>query len=111
MIRQIQSLYERPNFYNKLYNRRDRVSNGCYRDIYDGSIYEELYNENILSNDNNISFMWYSDGERIFNSSKFNIWGFVLIINELPYDQRYKLENILLVALWLETKNQCQIYF
>ena len=100
--RQLQSLYQRPNFYNKLIHM-DRFSNNGnddLKDIYSGSIYQELTNANkILSNQNNISFMWYTDGIKIFRSSKFNVWGFFLIILELPYEERYKLENILLAGL------------
>ena len=103
--RQLESLYKRPGFYNKLLKRKDLNEDiDCYRDIYDAQIYKELCNNNVLSDDKNISFMWYSDGVSIFNSSKFNIWGFFLVINDLPYNERYKLENVLLVSLWFGDK-------
>ena len=90
--RKLESFYKRPRFYNKLLKRRDLNEDiDCYRDIYDGQIYKKLCNYNILFDDKNISFMWYSDGVSIFNSSKFNIWDFFLVINELPYNERYKL--------------------
>ena len=38
-----------------------------------------MSNYNILSNNNNISLMWYTDGVRIFKSSKYNIWVFFFI--------------------------------
>lgn len=53
---------------------------------------------------NALSFMWYTDGIRIFNSSKNSIWGFFLVILELAYGARYKVENILLVGLWFGEK-------
>lgn len=105
LIRQLESLYRRPGFYNKLNHRDIVVDNGYLNDVYDGSIYQELTKgNNILSNKNNISLMWYTDGISIFKSSKFNVWGFLLIILELPYEERFKLENVLFVSLWFGNK-------
>ena len=104
----MQALYCRPDFYNKLNYENRNLNNGnesVKKNIYDGKIYQEqLSTNNILSDHNNISFMWYTDSVKIFRSSKFNVWGFFLIILELPYEERYKLENILLVALWFGDK-------
>uniref|UniRef100_A0ABD2W6M6 Uncharacterized protein n=1 Tax=Trichogramma kaykai TaxID=54128 RepID=A0ABD2W6M6_9HYME len=74
-----------------------------YQDVYDGSIYKEFL-QTIPSDEIWITFMWYTDGVRIFKSSKYNIWGFFLIILELPYTERYKVENMILVALWFGEK-------
>lgn len=105
IIPQLESLYDRKDFYNKLNTVPRYCPNGEYRDIYDGEVYKELSQQNqILSKQNNISFQWYTDGVRIFNSSKFSIWGFFLIILELPYALRYKMENVLLVSLWFGDK-------
>uniref|UniRef100_A0ABD2W8M7 Transposase domain-containing protein n=1 Tax=Trichogramma kaykai TaxID=54128 RepID=A0ABD2W8M7_9HYME len=101
LISQLECLYQRSGFFDQLQKSRSRVNLSDYGDIYDGNIYESLkQNNNILSHKNNISFMWYTDGVRIFKSSKYNIWGFALIILELPYSERYKIQNMLLVALW-----------
>jgi hypothetical protein len=39
-----------------------------------------------LSEDNpyNVSFTWNTDGIPVFKSSKFSLWPFYLVINELP---------------------------
>uniref|UniRef100_A0ABD2WLU6 Uncharacterized protein n=1 Tax=Trichogramma kaykai TaxID=54128 RepID=A0ABD2WLU6_9HYME len=101
LISQLECLYQRSGFFDQLQKSRSRVNLSNYGDIYDGNISESLkQNNNILSHKNNISFMWYTDGVRIFKSSKYNIWGFALIIFELPYSERYKIQNMLLVALW-----------
>uniref|UniRef100_A0ABD2XFT0 Uncharacterized protein n=1 Tax=Trichogramma kaykai TaxID=54128 RepID=A0ABD2XFT0_9HYME len=101
LMRQLELLYQRPGFYNKLRQRDHTRPHDVFEDITDGSIYKDLKNDGgILSNENNISFMWCTDGVRIFKSSKFSIWGFFLVILELPYEDRYKLENMLLVLLW-----------
>ena len=82
ILRQLKSFYHRPGFYNKLKSTVDHRSgneNEYLSDIYDGLLYRELSNDNILSNNNNISLMWYTDGVRIFKSSKYNIWVFFFI--------------------------------
>ena len=54
----------------------------------------------ILSDPNNISFSWYNDGVQVFKSSKFYFWPLYLVINELPYEKRFKKENLILAVLW-----------
>lgn len=44
--------------------------------------------------------MWYTDGISIFKSSRYSIWPFYLVINELPYQERFKMENLILIGLW-----------
>ena len=107
LTKQLESLYRRRGFYDQL-NRTNTTSYNdgqTLHDINDGSIQKELSKtNNILSEKNNISLMWYTDGVRIFKSSKYNIWGFFLVILQLPYNARYKLENLLLVAVWFGDK-------
>ena len=102
-IAQLQSLYKRKGFKEKLnyrFTRQDPPST-IYSDIYDGSLYKSLSVEGqILSDSHAISFTWYSDGVQIFKSSKFSIWPFYLTINELPYNERFEMENLLLIGLW-----------
>lgn len=90
IIPQLENLFDRENFYVNLNKNNISGLEGEYWDIYDGEIYKELSQENqILSNENNIAFMWYTDGIQIFNSSKYSIWGFFLIILQLPYKIKY----------------------
>lgn len=70
-------------------------------DIYDARIYKKLSEEGeILSNPDNIPFMWNTDGVKIFKSSKLSIWPMILIINELPYNEIHEKENLILAGLW-----------
>lgn len=108
LIDQLESLYVRKGFYNSL-KKKPTAANNCeqntYNDINDGYIYKNLSNEKqILSYYDNLAFMWYTDGVLIFKHSKFNIWGYFLIILQLPFSERYKIENMLLVALWFGDK-------
>lgn len=102
IISQVKNLFSRPGFIDKLNYKFTipRVDN-CFRDIYDGKIYKELSQEgSFLSNINNISFTWFTDGVKIFKSSKFSIWPIYLVINELPFSERFKLKNLILAGIW-----------
>ena len=79
VISQIQALFKRKNFIDKLSYKSTRVKKDLnnLEDIYDGEIYKELSSDNgILSSITNLSFTWYTDGLPIFKSSKFSIWPF-----------------------------------
>lgn len=101
---QLQALFERPGFHNSL--QHERIRRGVqdalnYADVYDGAVYRKLReNGSFLDNPSNISLIMYTDGVRIFSSSKFNIWPVYMVINELPYEIRTRKENVLRVALW-----------
>lgn len=100
---QLRALYKRRGFYQKLMHRfnRNKIVQENIEDIYDAEIYQELSSPgNVLHDRNNISFTWYTDGIPIFKSSKFSIWPVYFVINELPYQERFKKENIILVGLW-----------
>lgn len=82
---------------------RKKKKNDGIEDIYDGQIYRKLSEPGgPLSEDfpYNISFTWNTDGIPVFKSSKFSLWPFYLIINELPYKQRILKENMILCGLW-----------
>ena len=54
----------------------------------------------LLSNPDNISFTFNTDGAAVFKSSKVSVWPIFLVINELPYKLRMKRENMILASLW-----------
>lgn len=100
LLHQLQKLFRRENFFNDLQFRfkADRKhNNDNIEDIYDGRLYKE---DPFFRKNSNISFMWYSDGVKIFQSSTVSIWPLCLVVNELPYKQRTQPTNILLVGLW-----------
>jgi hypothetical protein len=71
-------------------------------DIYDGKHYKQY--GNILSNRNNISFIWNTDGIPLYKSSKTSMWPLYYVINELPLKMRRELGNMLLAGLWIGQK-------
>lgn len=110
IVDQLQKLYRRKDFVIGLNSRFNRVKKNVlnYEDIYDGNIYKQLRQPgNKLWNNNNISFMWNSDGVSLYKSSNYQIWPFYLSVNELPYDMRTKKENMILVGLWFGSKKPC----
>lgn len=102
LLAQLQRLFIRPGFYEDLqyrFNRRKRHPNNV-EDVLDGNLYKSEVTGGFLNDPWNISFMWYTDGIAIFNSSKFSIWPLYYVINELPYVKRVRKENIILAGLW-----------
>ena len=103
IISQLSSLFKRPGFYESIsthrFNRR-KTNRSNLEDIYDGAVYQQLMTEGFLNCKFNFSFTWNTDGVPLFRSSKFSIWPFFLAINELPYNERYKKENVILAGLW-----------
>ncbi|KAE8744268.1 hypothetical protein FOCC_FOCC009083 [Frankliniella occidentalis] len=100
---QLQSMYKRNLFHHALTQRLAREQPGpdCVADIYDGSVYQEHMGEGgFLTNNNNISLTWYTDGVPVFKSKNYSIWPFMFIINELPYKMRFQRENVLMAGLW-----------
>lgn len=81
-----------PGFYQSILDQRACVSKhkDTYSDIYDGAIYKILATEgNVLHDQHNISVIFNTDGVEIFNSTKDTMWPVLLMINELPFTQRY----------------------
>ncbi|XP_055850910.1 uncharacterized protein LOC129915418 isoform X2 [Episyrphus balteatus] len=102
---QLFQMYQREKFYEKLQNRIHRsTNNGNICDIYDGEIYKKWLNHGFLKNPHNISFSWYTDGVPVFKSSQTSMWPIYLSINELPFLERKKRENTLLLGLWCGKK-------
>jgi hypothetical protein len=102
LVSQIQSLFKRHGFYESLQHRfkRKKTNFDAIEDIYDGNIYKALFTRDKLGNPNNISFTWNTDGIPVFKSSKMSLWPVFLMINELPYTQRRKSDNMVLAGLW-----------
>ncbi|KAJ1530915.1 hypothetical protein ONE63_005754 [Megalurothrips usitatus] len=103
ILSQLEVLYSRPGFHRMLLHRfkRSKLGVSTYDDIYDGQVYKNLCSRgNILADGNNISFTWYTDGLRLSKSAENEIWPFYLTINELPFSERHKPENVLLAGIW-----------
>ncbi|XP_053390624.1 uncharacterized protein LOC128553487 [Mercenaria mercenaria] len=100
---QIKCMFKRKSFRENLKHRfsRKKQQENAFEDLYDGFIYKSLLQpEQPLSNLNNLSFTWNTDGVPVFKSSKYSIWPMYLMINELPYSARKEKTNMLFYGLW-----------
>ena len=103
LLHQLQQLFQRKTFHHDLQHRRRRCKRmqNNIEDIDDGELYRSFSQKNgFLDDPNNVSFMWYMDGVPLFKSSKVSIWPMFLSINELPYSERIKPENMLFAGMW-----------
>lgn len=104
IIPQLQNMYTRTDFVNDLDYRLNplrKYDENNIEDIYDGRLYREASEpQKILHNQNNLSFMWYTDGAPVYKSRKYSVWLFNLVINELPYKKRVIHNNILTPGIW-----------
>lgn len=111
---QLKNMYARPDFCENLkhrFQRKKRQANGI-EDIYDGAIYQSLSAcGGPLSNPDNISFTWNTDGVPVFKSSKSSVWPMYLMVNELPYKLRKEKCNMIFYGLWFgEAKPEVNIF-
>lgn len=102
LANQINNFFQRDGFHESLQHRFTRLKKDpmAIEDIYDGRIYRELINKGILSNPNNISLMFNTDGAPVFKSSKLQMWPIYMTITELPPSKRVLKENLILAGLW-----------
>ncbi|KAE8739351.1 hypothetical protein FOCC_FOCC015155 [Frankliniella occidentalis] len=134
LVDQIKALMARPGFYSKLIPVASRFNSaGNISDIHDGKIYKEhldkglvndvphitgkclvsfnlvIFNFNIFLPLNYFilphSREWYADGAEAYKSAKVSVWNLFFSINELPYSERFKKENLLVPAFFLLKKS------
>lgn len=108
---QIQTLLENPEIQNSMTYRHQRLQNEhVISDRYDGEMYRDLSRPGgILSDPNNFSFNFNSDGSPVFKSSRFSIWPIHLHLNELPPKMRF--QNVVLAGLWFGTQEPVMSIF
>lgn len=101
---QLKKLLAQKDFYSNM-QCRFNFKQDQYIDIYNGKLYKSLFdNDGPLSNPDNISFTFNTDGASVFKSSNVSVWPLFLVINELPYHLRMKKENMILAGLWFGSK-------
>lgn len=80
------------------------ISTSTITDILDGSEYRKLKTDGqFLSDKNNISLSFFTDGIPLFKSSGVSLWPVYLIINEIPRQERFLKKNMLLWGIWQGT--------
>ncbi|CAF1609086.1 unnamed protein product, partial [Didymodactylos carnosus] len=71
--------------------------NSSMIDISDGDFYQNILS---LENDDFITFVLNVDGISLSDSSDQSLWIFLMIINEIPRNVRFQLQNIIIPGIW-----------
>lgn len=112
---QLIKLHQRPEILKLLreFHQQEPPDPNIRGDITTGTVYRELSAPGqILSNPNNCSFFWYTDDVNVFESSKYGLTPVYFVVNELPYKERVKKENMLIGGYWFgEQKPLMQMFF
>lgn len=98
---QLKKLFSRQCFFQKLSykNNRIKINDDNIEDIFDGAIFKDVEGD-VAGDAIEIAFMWTGDGVSPYVSSTYSLWPFSFSIINLPPDERFKLENIVIAALW-----------
>lgn len=81
-----------PGFYKSINQCRIRKEPSMLSDICDASLYQTLVSKcgpASLANAHNISVILNTDGVVVYKSSNHSMWPVLLMINELPFSERY----------------------
>ncbi len=90
-------------------NQKQR--NGTSVDVYDGLVYQTIAAP-ITESPGGYSFMLNYDGATKWKSSKTTAIPIYMVCNELPLNQRFRVENILFCGLWFgQDKPKANILF
>lgn len=69
-------------------------------DIWNGKLLAQLREIGLFNQHTDLSLSFYTDGVKLFKTrSAFHIWPLLIIINNLPPEERFKRENLLLLGL------------
>jgi len=109
---QIKRIFQKVN-YNDLANSGD--SNSTIQDFYDGNIYKRLLddreNGEKFRRKEALTLMINTDGISISNNSDLTIWPIFLVINELPFEIWFCMDNIIIAGCLLAIKNLILLIF
>lgn len=98
---QLSKLLERDGIWTKIQQYKKLPSCSNIRDIVDGTEYKKFKQDGgFLTNDDNLTLLFNTDGIPLYKSSRVNIWPVFLAINELPPEERFAKKNMILWGLW-----------
>ena len=80
-----------PKFYQSIVERKRKVCQlQALSDLSNGRVCKALASKDgLLANERSLSFTLNTDGVVVFKSTKYSIWPVLLMINELPFSERY----------------------
>lgn len=81
-----------PKVYQSMVERKKRAKKpGRIADITDGQAYKALDStlKDPLARERSVSVVLNTDGVTVFKSTNYSIWPILLMVNELPFSERY----------------------
>ena len=71
-------------------------------DIKDAALYRNYKRDHVNHDDSSIyiTFMFNTDGVRVFKSNHYDIWPVYLSVLEMPEQERFQANNMILQAVW-----------
>ena len=101
MEQQLSKLLQRSGVWTKIQQYKNLPESPNIRDIVDGTEYKKYKQSGgFLTNGDNLTLLFNTDGIPLYKSSKVNIWPVFLAINELPPEERFAKKNMVLWGLW-----------
>lgn len=101
MEQQLGTLLQHSGIWTKIRQYKKLPNCLNIRDIVDGTEYKKYKQSGgFLTNEDNLTLLFNTDGISLYKSSKVNIWPVFLAINELPPNERFVKKNMILWGLW-----------
>ena len=96
---QLKTILGNQSLFNSIKKTHQQLLTGILSncDVYSGSIYRNFLKTKGMFD---ISIILNADGFKVFNSSRREPWGIFATINELPFEERLKPYNILLLGIY-----------
>jgi len=82
-----------------LYRSTYQATSGIYKDIFDGTLYQQHLSNNFFSNFRDIALTGSIDGYQIFRQKRDDCWVIMFINCNLPPQIRVKKQNLLIGAI------------
>lgn len=98
---QIKRIFKRFNE-NDLTNSNDRNDQNLIIDFFDGDLYKDLLaseNGESFRKKESLTFLFNTDGITRSDKSNQTIWPILIVINELPIQERFCIDNIIIAGL------------
>lgn len=83
-------------------NYQSNVPEHALKDVYDGRIYKSLLNSEDgqgFKRKEAFSLLINADGISSFEKPRLTIWPVYLVVNEIPIQERFRVENLALAGL------------
>lgn len=106
VVQSLEGLVKRPGFEEKCEEwRKRKIPEGVLGDVYDGQDYQYVNGEPFSAEPNNLALMLNVDWFQPFKYAPYSVGAIYLVILNLPHEDHFKEENMILVGLIPGPKN------